>query len=114
MQSKEIQELTASEPLTIEQEYEMQQSWLIDDDSMLCLSGEKTEGEGEGVCKMGCVCRKKSHAILITCAELTFIVLKKSDGSNGSLRELTRISSEFMTTKRSMCIDLCCEKRLYI
>ncbi|CAG8499606.1 5498_t:CDS:2, partial [Paraglomus occultum] len=56
MQSKEIQELTASEPLTIEQEYEMQQSWLIDDD------------------------------------KLTFIVLKKSDESTSSLRELIKIS----------------------
>lgn len=33
MSSTELQQLTASEPLTLEREYEMQQSWLADDDS---------------------------------------------------------------------------------
>ena len=69
MQSKEIQELTASEPLTIEQEYEMQHSWLIDDDSKFVVGG-KREGEGRGGEKErgggemqnG---RGKSHAIFI-------------------------------------------------
>lgn len=33
MTNKELQELTASEPLTIEEEYEMQASWRNDKDS---------------------------------------------------------------------------------
>lgn len=33
MQSKELQELTASEPLTEEDEFEMQQTWLCDESS---------------------------------------------------------------------------------
>ena len=33
MKNEELQELTASEPLTLEQEYAMQQSWLVDADS---------------------------------------------------------------------------------
>nr|XP_045614015.1 N-acetyltransferase 9-like [Procambarus clarkii]XP_045614016.1 N-acetyltransferase 9-like [Procambarus clarkii]XP_045614017.1 N-acetyltransferase 9-like [Procambarus clarkii]XP_045614018.1 N-acetyltransferase 9-like [Procambarus clarkii] len=32
MLSPQLQELTASEPLTLEEEYQMQQSWFIDDD----------------------------------------------------------------------------------
>lgn len=33
MKSPELQQLTASEPLTLEQEYLMQKSWRQDDDS---------------------------------------------------------------------------------
>lgn len=35
MESEELLELTASTRLSLEQEYEMQQSWLNDDDSEL-------------------------------------------------------------------------------
>ena len=38
MKSKELQELTASEPLTLEQEYEMQKSWREDDDSKIIFA----------------------------------------------------------------------------
>lgn len=32
MESPQLQELTASEPLSLEEEYQMQQSWFVDDD----------------------------------------------------------------------------------
>ena len=34
MSSKEIQELTSSEPLSLEEEYNMQETWLKDDDKL--------------------------------------------------------------------------------
>ena len=36
MSSEELRKLTASEPLSLEEEYSMQESWREDDDS-LCL-----------------------------------------------------------------------------
>lgn len=35
MQNEDLLELTASEPLTLTKEYEMQKSWVEDDDSKL-------------------------------------------------------------------------------
>lgn len=34
MKSEELQHLTASEPLSLEEEYQMQQSWLVDENSL--------------------------------------------------------------------------------
>lgn len=35
MKSEELQKLTASEPLTLEQEFQMQEAWRDDEDSKL-------------------------------------------------------------------------------
>ncbi|KAL5277192.1 NAT9 family protein [Megaselia abdita] len=51
MKSPKLQELTASEPLTLEEEYEMQRSWRNDDDkcTFLILSKEVFEETGNEI-----------------------------------------------------------------
>ena len=38
MQDPELQEQTASEPLTLEEEYDMQRKWAEDEDSTYCVA----------------------------------------------------------------------------
>ncbi|KAI0353208.1 acyl-CoA N-acyltransferase [Trametes cingulata] len=54
MTSAELRELTASEPLTLEEEYEMQRKWQTDEDKLtfILLSGTSFDAAAEGDAKV--------------------------------------------------------------
>eukprot|EP00092_Neocalanus_flemingeri_P013097 GFUD01014113.1.p1 GENE.GFUD01014113.1~~GFUD01014113.1.p1 ORF type:complete len:198 (+),score=79.12 GFUD01014113.1:43-636(+) len=54
MKSEELQELTGSEPLTLEQEKEMQKTWREDKDkcTFIVLNKESLHNSGEEICAM--------------------------------------------------------------
>jgi len=48
MKSPELQMLTASEPLSLDKEYEMQKGWLMDDDKCTFIIPDKSVFENTG------------------------------------------------------------------
>ncbi|KAF8774080.1 N-acetyltransferase 9-like protein like [Argiope bruennichi] len=69
MQSPELLELTASEPLTLEQEYEMQQSWFEDEDRLEVLS----------ITKFIAKIKMKNDASLKLFSSIGFVEVNKSE-----------------------------------
>lgn len=76
MKSPELQQLTASEPLTLDQEYDMQRSWREDDDS------KGSPGHTNTSCPSEC-CNRKVSAF----PECTFIILDKQRWADASVEE---------------------------
>ncbi|XP_038633181.1 N-acetyltransferase 9 isoform X1 [Scyliorhinus canicula] len=103
MQSEELQKLTASEPLTLEQEYQMQRSWREDADKctfivldkLRWVSGSYTEED----CMVGDVNLFLTDAEDSTMAEIEIMIAEPSYRGMGFGKEATMMMMYYGMTK---------------
>ncbi|XP_070783494.1 alpha/beta-tubulin-N-acetyltransferase 9 [Enoplosus armatus] len=95
MKSPELQELTASEPLTLEQEYDMQKSWREDSDKCTFIILDKQRwadtSVGEEQCMVGDVNIFLTDPTDPSLAELEIMIAEPSFRGKGIGKEVTRM-----------------------
>ncbi|XP_074463846.1 alpha/beta-tubulin-N-acetyltransferase 9 isoform X2 [Larus michahellis] len=105
MQSEELQRLTASEPLSLEQEYEMQRSWRDDADkcTFIVLDRERWSGQAraEEDCMVGDVNLFLTDAEDPTLGEIEIMIAEPSYRGRGFGKEATLMMMSYG----------CCEQR---
>ncbi|NXD67164.1 NAT9 acetyltransferase, partial [Eolophus roseicapillus] len=91
MQSEELQRLTASEPLSLEQEYEMQCSWRDDTDkcTFIVLDTEQWPGQADEDCMVGDVNLFLTDPGDPTLAEIEIMIAEPSYRGRGFGKEAT-------------------------
>ncbi|XP_004084320.1 N-acetyltransferase 9 isoform X2 [Oryzias latipes] len=93
MKSPELQQLTASEPLTLEQEYDMQRSWREDDDkcTFIILDTQKwaDPSVNEETCMVGDVNIFLTDSTDPSLAELEIMIAEESYRGKGIGKEVT-------------------------
>ncbi|NXG25087.1 NAT9 acetyltransferase, partial [Grallaria varia] len=91
MQSEELQRLTASEPLSLEQEYEMQRSWREDTDkcTFIVLDAARWPGQAEESCMVGDVNLFLTNAEDPTLGEVEIMIAEPSYRGRGFGKEAT-------------------------
>ncbi|XP_075889695.1 alpha/beta-tubulin-N-acetyltransferase 9 isoform X2 [Nelusetta ayraudi] len=103
MKSPELQQLTASEPLTLEQEFDMQRSWREDDDKCTFIILDKQRwADGvveEEQCMLGDVNIFLTDPTDQTLAELEIMIAEPSSRGKGLGKEVTRMMMCYGVTK---------------
>nr|XP_030143611.3 N-acetyltransferase 9 isoform X1 [Taeniopygia guttata] len=91
MQSEELQRLTASEPLSLEQEYEMQRSWRDDADkcTFIVLDSERWPGQAEENSMVGDVNLFLTNSEDPTVGEIEIMIAEPSCRGRGFGKEAT-------------------------
>ncbi|KAF6718137.1 N-acetyltransferase 9 [Oryzias melastigma] len=95
MKSPELQQLTASEPLTLEQEYDMQRSWREDHDKCTFIILDKQQWADprvdEETCMVGDVNIFLTDSSDPSLAELEIMIAEESYRGKGIGKEVTRM-----------------------
>ncbi|XP_061120816.1 N-acetyltransferase 9 [Syngnathus typhle] len=103
MKSEELQQLTASEPLTLEQEYDMQRSWREDADKCTFIILDKRRwadsGAEEVQCMIGDVNIFLTDPTDPSQAELEIMIAEPSYRGKGIGKEVTQMMMNYGVTK---------------
>ncbi|XP_077358022.1 alpha/beta-tubulin-N-acetyltransferase 9-like isoform X2 [Festucalex cinctus] len=103
MKSAELQQLTASEPLTLEQEYDMQRSWREDADKCTFIILDKRRwtdsGSEEAQCMIGDVNFFLSDPEDLSLAELEIMIAEPDYRGKGIGKEVTQMMMHYGVAK---------------
>ncbi|KAM4525688.1 alpha/beta-tubulin-N-acetyltransferase 9 [Fundulus diaphanus] len=103
MKSPELQQLTASEPLSLQQEYDMQKSWREDDDKCTFIILDKQRWADPGVeeeqCMVGDVNIFLTDPLDPSLAELEVMIAEPSYRGRGIGKEVTRMMMGYGVAK---------------
>ncbi|XP_049916129.1 N-acetyltransferase 9 [Epinephelus moara] len=103
MKSPELQQLTASEPLTLEQEYDMQKSWREDDDKCTFIILDKKQWADSSVdqeqCMVGDVNIFLTDPTDPSLAELEIMIAEPSYRGRGIGKEVTCMMMSYGVAK---------------
>ncbi|NXD02343.1 NAT9 acetyltransferase, partial [Certhia familiaris] len=101
MQSEELQRLTASEPLSLEQEYEMQRSWRDDADkcTFIVLDSRRWPGQVEENSMVGDVNLFLTNAEDPTVGEIEIMIAEPSCRGKGFGKEATLLMMAYGVRK---------------
>nr|XP_057923062.1 N-acetyltransferase 9 [Doryrhamphus excisus]XP_057923063.1 N-acetyltransferase 9 [Doryrhamphus excisus] len=103
MKSTELQQLTASEPLTLEQEYDMQRSWRDDSDKCTFIILDKRQWADPGIeeerCMIGDVNIFLTNPLDLSLGELEIMIAEPTFRGKGMGKEVTHMMMQFGVAK---------------
>ncbi|XP_033631022.1 N-acetyltransferase 9-like protein [Asterias rubens] len=108
MQSEVLQQLTASEPLTLAEEYEMQKSWHLDEKKCTFILLEKDKWQTPECPETDCMCGDVNLYCIdsdddVHTAEIEIMIADMSCRRKGIGQEALLLMMQFGVTKLQMC-----------
>ncbi|XP_072044084.1 N-acetyltransferase 9-like protein [Amphiura filiformis] len=106
MKSPELQQLTASEPLTMDQEYEMQKSWHLDDNKLTFIVLDKVKWQDPDISEEDSMCGDVNlffnDADDSSVAEIEIMIAEPSCRGKGFGKEVLLLMMQYGISKLSV------------